>query len=260
MQLLLRRSQRGGLTGSMIFCLDARTEFTPPEKESIRRYRLGGLVIYNSEASKRALDKSDAADGRSIVGNLQRLAYLGLASLRLNISVNSLERGQHVECKSLDELLGAEEAIMDACRNLRLYLDTAETFDGREVVLDFTTEEPKVVALSAGPAPMLAAATAQAAPPPPMALRAPTPSAVDSNPYDDRFGYAEVSSTSAPTHEMADGEAVPINRVRSAYDPARPNKRPASEPIMQPEARTFLLILGAVTVFVLCAQFFMSRW
>jgi hypothetical protein len=34
-------------------------------------------------------------------------------------------------------LLGAEGAIMDACKNLKAYLDTAQTFDGREEVLEF---------------------------------------------------------------------------------------------------------------------------
>lgn len=147
MRLLLRRNQRAGsFSGNMIFCLDARAEFAPEEKESIRRYRLGGQVIYNSEASKRALARSEAADDGSIGGSLKGLAYAALAAMKLNITIDSLERGQHIECKSLDELLGAEDAIMTACENLRGYLETAATFDGREVVVDFSTETPQVIA------------------------------------------------------------------------------------------------------------------
>lgn len=164
MRLLLRRSQRAGsFSGNMIFCLDARADFAPAEKANINRYRLGGQVIYNSEASKRALARSEASEDGSIGGSLKGLAFAALAAMKLNITIDSLERGQHVECKSLDELLGAEDAIMTACENLRGYLDTAATFDGREVVVDFSTETPMVVA------------QAPALPPPRPAIAAPAP-------------------------------------------------------------------------------------
>ena len=70
--------------------------------------------------------------------------------MRLTITIASLERGQHIELKSLDELLAAEDAIMEACRTLRAYLETAATFDGREVLFDFSTEEPTVIAQAPG--------------------------------------------------------------------------------------------------------------
>jgi hypothetical protein len=60
-----------------------------------------------------------------------------MASLSLRVTVYSLMKGVHVECKSMIELLGAEEAIADAGKNLRTYLDTAATFDGREEILEF---------------------------------------------------------------------------------------------------------------------------
>ena len=159
MQLKLQRSQREGgvMSKSVIFCLDARVEFTPAEQQSITKYKLHKQVIYNSEASKRALDGGAARVDGSTVGHLKSLAFTALAAMNLNISIESLQRGQHVECKSMDELLGAEGAIMDACRNLRGYLDTAATFDGREVLIAFNTDEPEV--LASAPAPMLVAPT-----------------------------------------------------------------------------------------------------
>ena len=36
----------------------------------------------------------------------------------------------------LDELLGAEAAIQNACQSIRRYIDVAQTFDGREIVFD----------------------------------------------------------------------------------------------------------------------------
>jgi hypothetical protein len=217
MQLLLRRSQRAGtFSGTMIFCLDARVQFTPAERASIQKYRLGNQVIYNSEASQRALARSEAAEDGSIKGSWKSLAYAALASMKLNISIASLERGQHVECKSLDELLGAEDAIMTACGNLRGYLDTAATFDGREVVVDFVTETPQVVAV------------APALPSPPLA-DLPIPAPAPARPATEQHPAAALIAASAahveqaaPTppgeplvqYELENGEAVPVTSTR----------------------------------------------
>jgi len=149
------------MSKSIIFCLDARVEFTPAEQASITRYKLHKQVIYNSEAAQKHLANAgmSMATG-NMIGSLKGMASVAFAALNLNISIESLQRGQHVECKSMDELLGAEDAIMTACQNLRGYLDTAATFDGREVLIDFNTAEPQVVATATAPAPMLVAPAA----------------------------------------------------------------------------------------------------
>lgn len=179
MQLKLRRSQReaGMLSTNVIFCLDARVDFTREEQQSITRYKLANQVIYNSEASRRLLEKSVAQQDGSLKGNLKAVASAALAALKLNISIASLQRGQHIECKSLDELLGAEDAIMTACHNLRGYLDTAASFDGREVLVDFSDHEPKIVAQAVSPNPQLVAPRPSRPLPPapqPVALAPPT--------------------------------------------------------------------------------------
>ena len=168
MQLKLQRSQRDGgiISRNVIFCLDARVEFTAEEQRHIIRYKLQNEVIYNSEASARYLARADAQRDGSIKGNLKSIASVAMAAMRLNISIASLQKGQHVECKSLDELLGAEEAIMTACENLRAYLDTAATFDGREVLFAFETGGPTVIAHSGGAPPALAIAPPAPLPPP----------------------------------------------------------------------------------------------
>lgn len=159
MQLKLKRSQReGGIVGkNVIFCLDARVEFTAREKANIQRYKLHKQVIYNSEASKKQLEKSAGSMDGSMAGSLKSLAFSALAGMNLNISIEGLERGTHVECKSMDELLGAESAILTACNNLKEYLETADTFDGREVVIDYSEAKPAIVA-EATPAPQKLAA------------------------------------------------------------------------------------------------------
>jgi hypothetical protein len=149
MQLKIQRSQRdtGLISKTAMFCLDARAEFTAQEQDSISRYKLGGEVIYSSEASRRLLEKSARQQDGSTRGALKSLVTIGLAAMRLNISISSLARGQHIECKSLEELRGAEDALMTACTNLKDYLDTAATFDGRTVLISFDGEDgPHVIA------------------------------------------------------------------------------------------------------------------
>ncbi|HEX5182042.1 MAG TPA: hypothetical protein VFW19_02705 [Allosphingosinicella sp.] len=158
MLLKIKRSQRtsGVVSSSVVFCLDARVELTSLERRNIQRYKLYDQVIYNSEASKRHLDKAAAQQDGTTMGSVKGLASLALAAMRLNVTVKSLERGQHIECKSMDEVIGAENALMTACQNLKEYLETAALFDGREHVVDFSTETPTVVA-EASPAEELAA-------------------------------------------------------------------------------------------------------
>lgn len=153
MQLKLTRSQRsaGLMGGKVLFALDARAELTPDEQSLVRKYNLGKLVVYDSEARKKHTQSAfghfdDAAGtqgyqlssaGKSLWKNARGLASIAMMALSLRVTVDSLVSGQHIECKEMDELLGAEGAILDACKNLKAYLETALTFDGREEVVEF---------------------------------------------------------------------------------------------------------------------------
>ena len=136
MQLKLSRSQKakGLMSKSVIFCLDARAEYTPEEQANIRKYKLGGQVIWNSAAGEKALGNfNNAMDNQSVVGSLTSLAKLKIS---LKITIDSLGNGQHIETESLDELLGAEEALMQGCQNAKSFLEVASTFDGAERVVE----------------------------------------------------------------------------------------------------------------------------
>lgn len=185
MQLKIRRTQRDGgvVSKSVVFCLDARVSFSAQETADLKRYKLYKQVIYNSEASKRLIDRgNDAVDGTAR-GALKGLGLMALAAMRLNITVESLERGQHIECKSMDELLAAEDALFEACENLRKYLDTAATFDGREILVDFSSDkQPEAIAVTpvrqlVAPPPVPVTVAPTALPPPPIA---PAPGGVPS--------------------------------------------------------------------------------
>ncbi len=153
MQLKLKRSQRAGgmLGGKVLFALDARAELSSEEQSLVRKYGLGKLVVYDSEARKKHTEAAydhfdDAAHtpgysmssaGRGLWSNARGLARAAMMALSLRVTIDSLIGGQHIECKDLDELLGAEGAIREACQNVKAYLETALTFDGREEVVEF---------------------------------------------------------------------------------------------------------------------------
>jgi hypothetical protein len=173
MQLKLQRSQRtGGIVSSKVhFCLDVRADYSPEERANIRRYGLGNEVIYNSQAARKHLEKSkaqlDRVDNPSLkdqwAGVARGAISLALAKMQLNISIDSLARGHHIECKDLEELLEAENTVREACKNVTKYLDVAATFDGSEIVIEYEKGEEKVH-VTQGAAPLLANFGAEPAP------------------------------------------------------------------------------------------------
>lgn len=139
MQLILRRSQKtsGLLTKTVSFILDARAELKPEEAAAVRKYALGDQVLYASSKARAHAENAMSVDPTSGMGFLKGMASIAMAKLALTITVDSLTKGHHIECKDLDELLGAEAAIQNACQAIRGYMEIAQTFDGREIVIDF---------------------------------------------------------------------------------------------------------------------------
>jgi hypothetical protein len=69
---------------------------------------------------------------------------MALAKMQLNVTIASLGRGHHIECKDLEELLESEDTIRTACKNLTRYLEVADTFDGSELVVEYVNGEERV--------------------------------------------------------------------------------------------------------------------
>ncbi|HVH75193.1 MAG TPA: hypothetical protein VM755_09780 [Stellaceae bacterium] len=138
MQLLRRRSQRkGGAFGDkVVFVLGIRAEYTEAERAAINHYRLGGEVIYNSQAARKHLEAAERHIDGSGRGLLKGLGSIALANMNLNVTMASLQQGHAIECKDLGELLECEDALLTACKNIKGYLEAAATFDGREIVVD----------------------------------------------------------------------------------------------------------------------------
>ena len=140
MKLRISRSQKDGgmMSKTVSFAIDARAELTPEEASNVKKYKLGKQVIYNSQRSKENLDKLQAnlASGKGS-GVLKSFGNLAMAKLSLNITIDSLVKGQHIEAKDMDEVVDAEDALRSACENMVSTLAAAATFDGREEVIEF---------------------------------------------------------------------------------------------------------------------------
>ncbi|HEX3810321.1 MAG TPA: hypothetical protein VHW02_11555 [Rhizomicrobium sp.] len=152
MQLKIQRSQRAGVFGTPIFCLDVRADYAPQERDNVRRYRLGGEVVYNSQAARKHLGHATAhldnaqsgSNSHRAIALARGVVSLALAKANLTITLGSLARGHHIECKDLGELLDAEDAVRDACKGVTRYLETAASFDGSEVVIEYDRGEERV--------------------------------------------------------------------------------------------------------------------
>jgi len=154
MQLKIQRSQRAGglMGGAVFFCLDVRADYSPEEKHNIRRYALGGQLVYSSHAARKHSANADAHLERTQSGTAgERWAGLArgtlshiLSRLSLNISIASLGRGHHIECRDLQEMLDAEDLVRGACKNVTKYLEVASSFDGSETVIEYDKGEERI--------------------------------------------------------------------------------------------------------------------
>jgi hypothetical protein len=148
LQVKIRRSQKTGMLGGKpTFMLDARVELSPEDQGLVSKYGLGDLVVYDSKARQarnqqaqgnylEAYVTSYSSVARMGLSALKGMAASAMATLTLRVTVNSLMRGQHIAAKDLDELIGAEAAIIEACNSLKAYLETALSFDGREELVE----------------------------------------------------------------------------------------------------------------------------
>ena len=140
MQLLVQRSQRAPQklfgSGPPLFTSYIRAEYTEEERANINKYQLGGDVVYSSRAAQERLARAGQHLETGGMGILKGLGALALSKMDLTITIASLQKGHHIECKDLVELLDAEETIISVCKEVSGHLKAAETFDGREFLVD----------------------------------------------------------------------------------------------------------------------------
>ena len=123
MKLLLRRDQRPGMLGKVVFALAVRADITAEEKANIAKYKLGESVLYEKD--------SLAHPGSGLLGFASRLAF---KAMNISVSVNDLQNGKKIDCKDIVEMLAVEDQIKEAAKTFKLVLDAASHFGGEEVV------------------------------------------------------------------------------------------------------------------------------
>ena len=124
MKLILRRDQKKGMLGGKIsFSLNTRAELTPDEADHVKRYKMGDTLLYT---------KYEMADrGKGLLGAASRLRF---KMINVQVTVNDLVKGKHIECKDIVEMLAVEEQVREASKTFKQVLDAAARFGGEEVV------------------------------------------------------------------------------------------------------------------------------
>ena len=133
MQLEITRSQKksGIVSKTVVFVLTVQSHLNQEEMHLVKEYGLGKDNIYDSEATRHHLEK--AVSG----GLFSAVKGMTMAALSLSITIDSLMNGHTIECKSLDEVQSAVEAVRQACENMKGYLEVAQKFDGSTETVEF---------------------------------------------------------------------------------------------------------------------------
>jgi len=125
MKLILERSQRAGgvLSNKNIFTLKVQAEVSQAERDLINKLSLADDVLYQSH---------EIVDpGSGIVG----LAWRMYTNAKIDkLIVRELVNGKTFEAENIVVMKGLEGQIMEAAQNLKLILDAAATFGGREII------------------------------------------------------------------------------------------------------------------------------
>lgn len=123
MKLLLRRDQRSGMLGKVVFMLDVRADLSAVEQANVAKYKLGETVLY---------EKNTMVDrGSGLIGLASRAAF---RAMNISVSVNDLAGGKRVECKDIVEMIAVVDQIKEAAEVFKAVLDAAAHFGGEEVV------------------------------------------------------------------------------------------------------------------------------
>lgn len=123
MKLLLRRDQRSGMLGKVVFSLHVRAQLSPEEQTAVSKYKLADTELYSSHEM--------VTKGSGLLGLASRLAY---KAMTITVLVKDLSAGKTIDCKDIVEMLAVEDQIKEAARTFAQVLAAAATFGGEEVV------------------------------------------------------------------------------------------------------------------------------
>lgn len=123
MKLLLRRDQRQGMLGKVVFTLEVRASISEEERAAVDKYKLGDTVLY---------EKNTVIDpGSGLLGLASRVAF---KAMNMSLSVRDLTNGKKLECKDIVEMLAVEEQVREAAKTFSAVLNAARQFGGEEAI------------------------------------------------------------------------------------------------------------------------------
>ncbi len=161
-QCLFKRTQRINWYGRVIFGLTANLSMTHDQLTDVRKYWLGRVIAFDSLRRQRqnelarmhmqlaASARSEAHDKKKFWSRrwatlrsfVKKLFWVFIAFFNfilgfffIRVTIAKLVQGTIVESKDLTLILQAKEAIEETATYLKEYLDTANTFDGRDEVV-----------------------------------------------------------------------------------------------------------------------------
>lgn len=112
------------ISKKQVFSITVRAEISAIEREAIDKYKLSDEVLY--------------VDGDTPDYNPNSvMSTLGAVAKNMRVGklvVRNLVDGKTFESDNIADMLGTEEQITNAAKNLKTYLDVATTFGGREVI------------------------------------------------------------------------------------------------------------------------------
>ena len=139
MKLKLRRSQQSGLTGTVKFSLHAIVDLNTDEETALKKYKFGKSIVYESPKGAAATEMFRATGG-SFKSSIATIAAKAMNQL---LSVNDLVHGKEITCKDINEMIAAEEQVIDGCNGLARILYVCQNFEGEEII-DIDPFDPDV--------------------------------------------------------------------------------------------------------------------
>lgn len=124
MKLLLRRGERKGTFGKLVFALTVRADITPEEKALIEKHKFGPSILYSRKGRPTGDPTTLAGVGSILLHH----------ALDMTVCVADLTYGRTIECKDIVEMLAAEASIREAAKTFAAILHAASQFEGEEVV------------------------------------------------------------------------------------------------------------------------------
>jgi hypothetical protein len=161
-EVLFKRSQRVNWYGRVVFGITARLGLTEKQLALVRRYWLGRVIVFDSLRRQRqnqlarihlqlAAQVKVEPPAKKPLSQLWAtikyflfvLFYLFRALfsflfgfLFIRVTIAKLARGKLIESTNLTLILQAQQAVEQSSQYLKEYLETAESFDGREELFE----------------------------------------------------------------------------------------------------------------------------